>query len=67
MFKRVNKERRSLHGYEDFDGDGADEDVTDVNDGAGLGDGALISNTEDLTRFYQALSTTFWVKRRCRR
>lgn len=44
-----------VHGYEDFDGDGQIDDVTDINDGAGLGDGALISNTEDLTRFYQAL------------
>ncbi len=44
-----------VHGYEDFDGDGQIDDVTDYNDGAGLGDGALISNTADLTRFYQAV------------
>ncbi|MCA0456599.1 MAG: beta-lactamase family protein [Chloroflexi bacterium] len=44
-----------VHGYEDFDGDGEAEDVTDYNDGAGLGDGALISTVSDITRFYQAL------------
>ncbi len=44
-----------VHGYEDFDGDGQIDDVTDFNDGAGLGDGALISTTADLTRFYQAV------------
>ncbi|MBI1279089.1 MAG: serine hydrolase [Anaerolineaceae bacterium] len=44
-----------VHGYEDFDGDGQIDDVTDYNDGAGLGDGALVSNTADLTRFYQGL------------
>lgn len=44
-----------VHGYEDFDEDGTVDDVTLVNDGAGLGDGALISNTADLARFYQAL------------
>jgi D-alanyl-D-alanine carboxypeptidase len=43
-----------VHGYEDFDGDGTEEDVTELNDGAGLGDGGLISTTADLTRFYQA-------------
>jgi D-alanyl-D-alanine carboxypeptidase len=44
-----------VHGYEDFDGDGQVDDVTDYNDGAGLGDGALISTTADLTHFYQAV------------
>ncbi len=44
-----------VHGYEDFDGDGQIDDVTDYNDGAGLGDGALISNTADLTHFYQSV------------
>ena len=44
-----------VHGYEDFNGDGQIDDVTDYNDGAGLGDGALISTTADLTRFYQAV------------
>ncbi len=44
-----------VHGYEDFDGDGQIDDVTDYNDGAGLGDGALITTTADLTRFYQAV------------
>jgi D-alanyl-D-alanine carboxypeptidase len=46
---------RIVRGYEDFDGDGRLDDVTDVNDGAGLGDGALISNTSDLTTFYRAV------------
>ncbi|MCU0512355.1 MAG: beta-lactamase family protein [Anaerolineae bacterium] len=44
-----------VHGYEDIDGDGVADDVTAVNDGAGLGDGGLISNTGDLVRFYQAI------------
>ncbi len=44
-----------VHGYEDIDGDGAEDDVTDINDGAGLGDGGLVSTTADLTRFYQGL------------
>jgi len=44
-----------VHGYEDIEGDDTPEDVTLLNDGAGLGDGALISTTADLTRFYQGL------------
>jgi D-alanyl-D-alanine carboxypeptidase len=44
-----------VHGYEDIEGDSELEDVTVFNDGAGLGDGALISTTADLTAFYQAL------------
>jgi D-alanyl-D-alanine carboxypeptidase len=44
-----------VHGYEDYDGDGVLDDVTDINDGAGLGDGALVSTTGDLTIFYRAL------------
>lgn len=44
-----------VNGYEDIDGDGEAEDVSDLNDGAGLGDGALISNAADLTTFYRAL------------
>lgn len=44
-----------VHGYEDIEGDEFAEDVTLINDGAGLGDGGLISTTADLTRFYQAL------------
>jgi CubicO group peptidase (beta-lactamase class C family) len=44
-----------VHGYEDIDGDGVEDDVTSINDGAGLGDGGLISTTADLTRFYQGL------------
>jgi D-alanyl-D-alanine carboxypeptidase len=45
----------TISAYEDFDGDGIDEDVSAVNDGAGLGDGALVSTTADSTRFYQAV------------
>lgn len=45
----------TVHGYEDFDGDGQDDDMTDINDGLGLGDGALVSTTADLTRFYQGV------------
>ncbi|HRF98271.1 MAG TPA: serine hydrolase, partial [Aggregatilineales bacterium] len=44
-----------VYGYEDWDGDGEAENVSDINDGAGLGDGALVSNTADITTFYQAL------------
>lgn len=44
-----------VNGYEDIDGDGEAENVSDVNDGAGLGDGALISTVGDLTIFYTAL------------
>jgi len=44
-----------VNGYEDIDGDGELDDVTNINDGAGLGDGGLVSNTADITIFYQAL------------
>lgn len=44
-----------VNGYEDIDGDGELDDVTNVNDGAGLGDGGLVSNTADITTFYLAL------------
>ncbi len=44
-----------VDGYEDFDGDGEAENVSDFNDGAGLADGGLISNVNDLTTFYRAL------------
>lgn len=44
-----------VDGYEDFDGDGKAENVSDFNDGAGLADGGLISNVNDLTTFYRAL------------
>jgi D-alanyl-D-alanine carboxypeptidase len=44
-----------VNGYEDMDEDGELDDVTDFNDGAGLGDGGLISTVADLTTFYQAL------------
>jgi len=44
-----------VHGYEDFDGDGVVNEVSGINDGAGLGDGGLISTVADLTIFYRAL------------
>ncbi|MCI0714302.1 MAG: beta-lactamase family protein [Chloroflexi bacterium] len=44
-----------VNGYSDFDGDGIPENVSNINDGAGLADGGLISNVGDLTTFYQAL------------
>jgi D-alanyl-D-alanine carboxypeptidase len=42
-------------GYQDFNGDGVPEDVSAINDGFGLGDGGLISTTQDVTTFYRAL------------
>jgi D-alanyl-D-alanine carboxypeptidase len=44
-----------VSGYSDFDGDGVAEDVSGINDGAGLGDGGLVATADDVTRFYQAL------------
>lgn len=44
-----------VNGYEDLDSDGVLEDVSDTNDGAGLGDGGLVSNTGDIITFYRAL------------
>jgi D-alanyl-D-alanine carboxypeptidase len=44
-----------VNGYVDIDGDGKLDDVTNINDGAGLGDGGLVSNTADITTFYRAL------------
>lgn len=44
-----------VNGYEDFNGDGEVDEVSGINDGAGLGDGGLISTTADLTAFYHAL------------
>ncbi len=44
-----------VNGYEDIDGDGDVDNVTNFNDGAGLGDGGLVSTAADLTTFYQAL------------
>ncbi len=44
-----------VQAFGDLDGDGALEDVTTVNDGAGLGDGALVSTVGDVTAFYAAL------------
>ncbi len=46
-------------GYDDWDGDGKLENVTQplINTGLGLGDSGIVSNTSDLTRFFQALFT----------
>lgn len=44
-----------VRGYEDWDEDGFPEDVSAINDGFGLGDGALISTTADIAAFYRAL------------
>jgi D-alanyl-D-alanine carboxypeptidase len=44
-----------VNGYLDIEGDGIIDDVSGVNDGFGLGDGALVSTTADLTTFYRAL------------
>lgn len=44
-----------VNGYMDFDGDGTLDNVSDINDGAGLADGGLISTVGDVTIFYQAL------------
>jgi D-alanyl-D-alanine carboxypeptidase len=44
-----------VRGYEDWDEDGFLEDVSAINDGFGLGDGALISTAGDLITFYRAL------------
>jgi D-alanyl-D-alanine carboxypeptidase len=41
--------------YEDVDQDGTEEEVSQVNDGAGLADGGIISTVGDLTTFYEAL------------
>jgi D-alanyl-D-alanine carboxypeptidase len=47
-----------VHGYEDLDEDGTLDDLTEVNDGAGMGDGALIATAPDVARFYAALFYT---------
>jgi D-alanyl-D-alanine carboxypeptidase len=44
-----------VHGYSGYKQDGSVVDVTAYNDGGGLGDGALISTSGDLVRFYRAL------------
>ncbi len=44
-----------VNGWEDWFGDSDLDNVTAINDGWGLGDGALISNVGDLTTFYRAL------------
>ncbi len=44
-----------VYGYEDLDGDGALENTFAINDGAGMGDGALVANAADVARFYESL------------
>ncbi len=44
-----------VHGYSGYKQDGSVVDVTGYNDGGGLGDGALVSTSGDLVRFYRAL------------
>lgn len=44
-----------VRGYAYWDDNLTLDDVSEVNDGAGLGDGALISTTVDLAAFYRAL------------
>ncbi len=44
-----------VFGYEDWDGDDELDEVSDINDGAGLADGGLVSTTADVTTFYTAL------------
>ncbi|WP_405973105.1 beta-lactamase family protein [Streptomyces sp. NBC_00988] len=44
-----------LHGYSDFGGSGPTIDVTDLNPTAAGSAGAMISTTNDLTRFFSAL------------
>jgi D-alanyl-D-alanine carboxypeptidase len=44
-----------VDGWEDWFGDSDLDNVTAINDGWGLGDGALISTVGDLTTFYRAL------------
>lgn len=47
-----------VEGYEDFDFDGTSDAVSNINDGAGLADGGLVSTVADITTFYQALLAT---------
>jgi D-alanyl-D-alanine carboxypeptidase len=42
-------------GYSDLDGDGQSDNVSGINDGAGLGDGGLVSTSGDIVTFYKAL------------
>lgn len=44
-----------VRGYDDWDGDGRIEDVTDINDSLGLGDGGIVSTAADLETFARAL------------
>jgi CubicO group peptidase (beta-lactamase class C family) len=45
----------TARGYEDINTDGSPDDVTTLNDGAGLGDGGLISTGADVAAFLDAL------------
>jgi len=44
-----------VFGYEDIDGDSTIDEVSRINDGNGLGDGALVATTADVTAFYRVL------------
>lgn len=44
-----------IQGYGDEDGDGTLENVTNYNDGLGLGDGGIVSTVEDLALFADEL------------
>ena len=46
-----------VRGYQDWDGDGNPENVTQplLNDGLGLGDGGMVSSAPDLIRFMRSL------------
>ena len=46
-----------VQGYQDWNGDGTPENVTQplINDGLGLADKGIISNAPDLVRFFQVL------------
>lgn len=46
---------QEIRSYGDWDEDGQRDDVTDINDAFGLGDGGLISTVADLAKFTQAL------------
>jgi D-alanyl-D-alanine carboxypeptidase len=50
-----NLDSHTVYGYEDFDGDGTEDEVSSINDGWGLGDGALVSTVSDVSNFYWAL------------
>jgi len=52
---RERQDDKIVYGYEDIDGDGTMDEVSTFNDGAGLGDGGLVSNVADVSTFYKAL------------